>query len=269
MEKYFCLPAPNNTEKTLFEVVLAGITYSNPDYSIYRKCSEIFVVEHITQGEGTVICAGKEYHIKKGDTYILPAGKEHHYYSSRQNPWTKKWMNITGNLCQRLLAAYEIEDVVYFPDASVNGIFDEFFDFCTHNTDAISINEKGAVIFHRIVQRLSTNTANRVRGTACDIKNYIDANAYKRLTAASVAQSTGFSVSQLGRIFKAEYSTTVYSYILERKMDIAENLLKNTTFSIKEISNILSFTDEHYFCNIFKRKRNMTPGEYRKRYVRK
>lgn len=268
MEKYFCLPAPNNTEKTLFEVVLAGITYSNPDYSVYRKCSDIFVVEHVTQGEGTVICGGKEYFIKKGDTYILPSQKEHHYYSSRQKPWTKKWINISGSLCQNLLMAYEIENTVHFPDVSVDDILDEFFDFCTHNTNVVKINEKGAVIFHRIVQRLSTHTEIGAKGVACEIKSYIDSNIYTRLTATSVAQSTGFSVSQLGRIFKAEYSTTVYSYILERKIDTAENLLKNTNFSIKEISNMLSFTDEHYFCNIFKRKRSITPREYRKQCVR-
>ena len=30
---------------------------------------------------------------------------------------------------------------------------------------------------------------------------------------------------------------------------------------------MLKFTDEHYFCSIFKKKRGETPGEYRKTAV--
>ena len=72
------------------------------------------------------------------------------------------------------------------------------------------------------------------------------------------------SVSQLGRIFKAEYGMTVYAYILKRKIETAENLLRNTSLSVKEIADTLSFTDEHYFSNIFKKKTCMTPCEYRR-----
>lgn len=267
MEKIFFLSAGNGHKTAAFEVSLAGITYSDPNYKVYRKCSDIFVAEYVSDGEGTVICGGKEYHIKKGDAYILPAGKEHRYYSDKTNPWTKKWFNISGRLCEKLLAAYGIENMVYFPDTSVGELFDEFFDFCALTTDINRINESGAVLFHRIVQQLSANTNHPIRSAATEIKSYIDGNIYEKLTAESVASNAGFSVSQLGRIFKAEYGETVYSYILEQKIRAAENLLKNTEISVKEISDMLNFTDEHYFCNIFKKKRGVTPGKFRKTAV--
>ena len=98
MEKIFFISAQNGTSGSPFKVSLAGITYPDPNYKIYRECSEVYVAEYVSDGEGTVICGGNEYHIKKGDAYILPAGMEHNYYSDRNNPWTKKWFNVTGTL---------------------------------------------------------------------------------------------------------------------------------------------------------------------------
>ena len=115
-------------------------------------------------------------------------------------------------------------------------MFDDFFDFCTKNTESEKIDQFGAIIFHRIVQSLSTNAKDNTRSSAGEIKSYIDSNIYKKLTAASVACNFGFSVSQLGRIFKSEYGETVYSYILEQKISTAENLLKNSVLTVKEIS---------------------------------
>lgn len=269
MEKILFLSAPTDIKAAAFEVILAGITYPDPDYRIFRKCSELYVVEYITSGEGTVILGGREYHPKKGDAYILPQGAEHRYFSSPNNPWEKKWMNIQGELCQSLISAYGIEDTVYFPDSSVGGLFDDFFEFCGQNTDIYKINEYGAVIFHRIVQRLSANAEKKVSNAAKETKRYIDSGIYEKLSAESAAKNAGFSVSQLGRIFKKEYGKTVYSYILDRKIGTAENLLRNTSLSVKEISQMLNFTDEHYFCNIFKKKRRMTPGEYRREASKK
>ena len=264
MEKIYFLSAQNGNASAAFTVSLAGITYPDPNYKIYRECSKIYVAEYVYDGEGTVICGGNEYHIIKGDAYILPAGKEHCYYSDRNNPWTKKWLNISGELCEKLLSVYGIGNKVVFHNTSIGEIFDKFFDFCTKNTEIDKIDEFGAVIFLRIVQSLSANAKDNSRSSAEEIKIYIDSNIYEKLTAASVARNSGFSVSQLGRIFKSEYGETVYSYILEQKIRTAENLLKNSGLSVKEISDMLKFTDEHYFCNIFKKKRGVTPTGYRR-----
>ena len=263
MEKFFYISAKNQYDASAFKVALAGITYPDPTYKIQRKSSEVCVAEYISDGEGTVIYNGEEYHLKKGDAYILTSGKDHIYYSDKNNPWTKKWFNISGELCEKLLTAYGIKNRVYFHNTSISPIFDDFFDFCTKNTEADKIDQYGAIIFHRIVQSLAESSKDNTLSAAEKIKSYIDSNIYEKLTAASVAENAGFSVSQLGRIFKSEYGETVYSYILEQKIRTAENLLKNSGLSVKEISNMLKFTDEHYFCNIFKKKCGVTPTCYR------
>lgn len=262
MEKIIIsLPKNNNC----FSVSLAGITYPTPDYLIIRPKSSLCVIEYIVSGKGTVFCDDNEYCVKKGDVYILPQSKKHRYFSSADDPWEKKWINITGTLSSALLQAYGISEIIHFPSCNIENLFDEFFDFCEKNTDIDKINNFAAIIFHRMVQFISSNTVHIENETASKIKNFINSNIYEKLSVKELAYNNGISVSQLGRIFKAEYGTTVYSYILDRKIETAENLLRNTALSVKEISYLLHFTDEHYFSNIFKAKKNITPGECRKR----
>ena len=264
MEKFLFMSPINDYKDSVFSVNLAGITYPDPNYKVYRKRSDVYVVEYIKKGEGTVKCSGKEYRMKENDVYILPKGSEHLYYSDKSNPWCKKWFNVTGKLCEKLLDAYSVKDCVHFRNVFIEDLLDEFFDFCDKNTDVQKINRLGAVIFHKIIQQLASYKEKSIQTDASKIKSYIDGNIYEKLSATELAVKFGFSVSQLGRIFKSEYGTTVYAYILEQKLKTAENLLKNSRLSVKEISNMLTFTDEHYFSNIFKKKCGVTPGEFRK-----
>ena len=101
-------------------------------------------------------------------------------------------------------------------------------------------------------------------GTAQNVKSFIDCNIYRKINAELVAEKFRFSVSQLSRLFKREYGATVYNYILEQKIATAEKLLQNSSLTVKQIADMLNFTDEHYFCNIFKKKRGVTPGRIRK-----
>lgn len=89
MEKIFLLPPSDTSENLPFMLALSGITYPDPDYKACRKCSDVYVVEYVTAGAGTVICNGESYRIEKGDAYILPAGSNHRYHSDRKDPWEK------------------------------------------------------------------------------------------------------------------------------------------------------------------------------------
>lgn len=264
MEKIFPIPPTDMSDNSAFKLILSGITYPDPDYGIYRKCSDVYVAEYVVSGSGTVICNGESFRIKKGDAYILPQGAEHKYYSDKKDPWEKKWINATGKLCEKLTDIYGIGNTVHFPNADIEDLFDELFGYLTQNPRDCEIHNFTAVIFHRIIQRLAACTEKKPIGIAADIKSYIDGNIYAKINANSVAEKFGFSVSQLGRLFKKEYGTTVYSYILEQKITAAEKLLQNSSLSLKETADMLNFTDEHYFSNIFKKKRGIPPGKIRK-----
>ena len=167
-------------------------------------------------------------------------------------------------LCERLTEIYGIDKRVHFPKTDIGGLFDELFDYLAKHPADNEINSYSAIIFHRMIQRLAENSGKKHTGTAENVKSFIDGNIYRKINAELVAEKFGFSVSQLGRLFKREYGATVYNYILEQKIATAEKLLQNSSLTVKQIADMLNFTDEHYFCNVFKKKRGVTPGRIRK-----
>ncbi|HBA68914.1 MAG TPA: hypothetical protein DCZ40_06105 [Lachnospiraceae bacterium] len=50
-----------------------------------------------------------------------------------------------------------------------------------------------------------------------------------------------------------------------QKLEEAKSLLTYTDKPISEISNYLCFSSQAYFQNVFKKKYEITPNEYRKR----
>ena len=57
-------------------LIIAGISYPNPNYHIINALSDIFVFEYIIKGSGTVIHNGEIYYPKAGDVYILHEGAQ-------------------------------------------------------------------------------------------------------------------------------------------------------------------------------------------------
>ena len=138
---------------------------------------------------------------------------------------------------------------------------------CTDKTtDAKTLYDKCSIIFLEIIQSLSKHIekASTTNEYATLAKNYCDRNIYEKITIDDVARHVGLSVSQLTRLFKQEYQSTVYAYILNNKINTAKVLLNSTSLTVYEIAHLLGFTDEHYFTNIFKRKTGHTPTKWRK-----
>lgn len=259
----------DNHIRTLpFYIELAGITYPDPNYKIYRECSEFYVLEYIIDGGGYVSVNDKNFYVSAGDVYLLPLGSKCHYYADPQDPFTKLWMNVNGELCHQLLKIYHLHNKYYFKKIDLYSLFENFLNICkSRNLSNNIIFSKCSTIFFEIIQSLYHHCyeeSNR-NEYAFHAKNFCDMNIYKKITVTDVSKAVGLSISHLNRLFHKEFGTTVYSYILNCRIEISKSLLKGTAMSISEISDNLNFADEHYFSNIFKKKTGMPPSEYRKK----
>ena len=83
------------------------------------------------------------------------------------------------------------------------------------------------------------------------------------LKVSDVAEYAHLSISQLERRFKSTLGFLPADFILRCKMEEAKNLLKYTNKSISEISQILAFSSQAYFTNVFKKSYGCTPKEFR------
>lgn len=251
-----------------FYVELAGISYPNPNYDIQRERSDIYVLEYIISGTGTVEVDGKIFHPTAGDVYLLPRGSRHHYYASREDPFHKIWMNVSGDLCPQLIRLYRLSGKYHFRNIDLREQFERFLKICQdRDTDIRVLCDRCSLVFLEILQHLSRHMEQKSAANeyAAQAKDFCDRNIYQKITVNDAAKHVGLSVSQLNRLFKQEYDSTVYAYILSNKISTAKALLTGTSMAVSEIAFLLKFADEHYFTNIFKQKTQMTPTQFRNR----
>ena len=74
-----------------------------------------------------------------------------------------------------------------------------------------------------------------------------------------------YSKAQLNRIFKEHFGVSPHDYLQEHKFRYVQNVLVFTDEKIIDISSKIGYKNLSQFNVIFKRKFNMTPGEYRKK----
>ena len=96
--------------------------------------------------------------------------------------------------------------------------------------------------------------------------DYIYYHLHEEINGEILAEITGLNRSYLSKLFHKETGITVSDYIMSKKMEAVENMLKYSDYTLTEISEYLNFSSYSYFARLFKNLHGMTPKEYRTRY---
>lgn len=93
---------------------------------------------------------------------------------------------------------------------------------------------------------------------------YINDNIYTAITIEKLCQEFSISRSSLQQLFKNNLNTAPKQYISDLKLQKSKLLIKESKYTISEISNILGFASIHYFSRKFKQQFGITPTDYAK-----
>ena len=98
------------------------------------------------------------------------------------------------------------------------------------------------------------------------IKDYIDRNYKKDISAKDVAGILGYSDVYFSKVFKQLFDDNFINYLTKIRIDRAKVLLKDISFNIKEVGKSVGYADSNYFTKVFKRSIGISPSEYRNRH---
>lgn len=272
-EKIFQMKSINDGLPSTMELRfhLCGSTYPNKNYSIDRSASNVFCIEYIISGSGHVTVGDVEFSPKAGDTYCLPMGADHHYWSDRKDPWEKIWINLSGNYVHELYKQFGIADTYYFPNLDTSDLLQKFQYYAERPATAATA-EKCAALVTQLFFRMAlagTRTEKTQRPPVQAMLDYIEQHETDAIRLEQLAAVSGKSPSQAERLFRATIGIPPYRFVLNRKIEIACQLLTETGMSIRDIASYLSFEDEFYFSGLFRKKVGVSPAQYRKQTLKK
>lgn len=97
---------------------------------------------------------------------------------------------------------------------------------------------------------------------------YLSCHVRDQLSRWQVAEAVHVSEDYLTRIFKKELGISPWDYLNRCRIYLATRLLKETTLSINEVAGEAGFTDQAYFCRVFKKITGSSPGKIRSRKLK-
>ena len=245
---------------------MCGTTYPSNSYAVNRPLSRVCCLEYIVSGTGRVRVGDEEFCPHAGDVYLLPQGLPHHYGSDKQHPFEKIWVNFYGSAADDMIRQYGITGKFYFPALDISDLLLKIQYYAEHE-ELSGRGEKCVSILNAIFYRLSMSCQPATDAPATPVQAmlaYIDRHETEMISLEELAAVCKKSPSQAERLFKKETGIPPYRYILNRKIELARQLLRETGMSVRDISAYLSFSDEFYFSGLFRRKTGVSPTQYRR-----
>ncbi|MBQ9713870.1 MAG: helix-turn-helix transcriptional regulator [Clostridia bacterium] len=252
--------------KELIQFTICGTTFPDKKYEISRPNSETACIEYIEEGSGTVYLDEKRFFPVAGDSYFLAEGKDQYYFSDREQPWKKHFVNVSGKLLKFLVEGYGLQGISHFKGLSIGEEIKRVIEIVKNSEEDCSLQL--IAILNEIFLKMYCHIKEEKEGrqdVAAEMRDFLDTQITSKFCMAELCKYVAKSESQAIRIFKNAYGITPYAYLLNKKMEFAKNLLSSTDLSIKEISEKLCFSDEYYFSNLFKVKTSSSPSAYRKK----
>jgi two-component system response regulator YesN len=104
--------------------------------------------------------------------------------------------------------------------------------------------------------RLIDDAVKYMRAHFCDCDLSLD-------RAAAAIHVSPFYLSHL---FRDELGTTFIAYLTEIRLEEAKKLLRDTSLSIKQVSDRVGYSDASYFSKVFKKHEKVTPARFRREF---
>lgn len=149
---------------------------------------------------------------------------------------------------------------------TISDIYINRLDESTTEQQLSDIHRETFLEYAKRMQKLNSGDAYSKHILMCI--DLIYDNIYKGIRVSELADELGLTPQYLSKLFRSEVGMTISEYIMSRRIQAAENMLKFSDYTPLDISNYLNFSSHSHFISAFRRHTGMTPKQYRESYFR-
>lgn len=99
-------------------------------------------------------------------------------------------------------------------------------------------------------------------------REFIRTNYKKKIKLLDISKAIYLSPYYLSHIFKRETGVTLMEYLAKVRIEEAKYLLENTSLNTTRIAFEVGYSDQSYFCKVFKKIEGISSYDYKKRMKR-
>ncbi len=259
----------------LFQISEVALAPGGQIFEHKQYCNEI---SYIVSGSALFYTNDTAFNVAKGDIHVISGGDRHKIVAGNCEKMRyiclgfdfanvpEKYKNVCGFYgASPMYVQKSGGDIRQLFDMLVN----EFYE--NSQMQMYTAENIIKLILIKVFLLFEKNSKNEDLKKNITLKNitlfqiikYIDANIYKVKTVREAALALNFNESYVSHIFKREMGISLLSYIKQKKLEAAKNLIEKKKMSITEISQILNFDSPQSLSRAFKKEFGKTPTQYR------
>lgn len=223
---------------------------------------------------------GKSSHtrMRRGDLILTPSGVPKRFQHGPGGDFLV--VHIAPELFQRVAQDFKqpggsVELLHSFctRDAQIEKLALQLWDeYLTDDlASGICAESLGVLLVVRLLRKHSTVAGNseplssRLPGRALErAVDYIEANLANDLSLTDIAAALSMSAGHFARSFRKTTGIAPHRYVLERRLELAERLLRDTELPVSVVAGRAGFTTSSHFCVSFQKRTGRTPSAFRR-----
>lgn len=230
-----------------------------------RERLDSFLIFEVLEGKGVITFEDKKRELRKNECIWIDCHQPFEHISSEGEPWKLAWVHFNGKCAKEFYELFreKNEDFVFIPleIKKIQNLIEQILNEVKENASELEI--------HSLLTQLITECCinKKPKNRSQEIREFINTN-YKEEELIEVIESR-FKLQRenLEGMFEQNYGIGLREYILNRRFNVAKELLR---FTIKPIDNIIiesGIRNEDLFYQLFKEKESISPEEYRKSWA--
>jgi AraC family transcriptional regulator, arabinose operon regulatory protein len=237
-------------------------------------CPEVIFI-YCAEGKGWCEIAGRKHEVAKNQLLVLPVSTPHVYGACKKTPWTIYWFHAVGlnvPVYLGLLGVTKEKPVVSLGgDVQLLSLFEDVLEGLEHGFTLTHLIYAAHSLTHLMGLILrhkdefgygETSVRERITKSIDFMKGHLR----EHLKVATLSALVNLSRSHYTTSFQRVTGYAPLSYLNHLRMQRAVQLLNTTSLPIKQIGDLLGFSDQFYFSRAFKKLHNHSPSEHRRRY---
>ena len=258
----------------------------------------LYQITLITDGEGVYINENNiKFPLKRGSVFMFCPDVAHEYYGTSDN-FTSYWVNLEGTGIKEMFqyigvnasCVYDIEDEYEYnkiklkfdevnraywalrsdENIEVNNVIMEHLDYNKYregemiaSTAAYGLLGETGILFNR----KKYGSPKTKKGELAPVLEMIQRRYMENIGVSDMADYIGVSINKIAVMFKKSYGITPSRFLVNTRLNFAEMFLRNEEYkTIKQISEMVGFSNSGYFIRVFKSKFGVTPEVYREMF---
>ena len=129
-------------------------------------------------------------------------------------------------------------------------------------------NAKGEIIGTARAYRLTADNGETSPqyGQVRTVSEYIEQHYAENIRLEQLISLSGMSKNKFIQTFSEVFNMTPWRYLTTIRLNAVRTLLEKTDMLLSDIAAETGFFDQSHLTRVFKKERNMTPGEYRRNH---